>query len=353
MVVAPSSSAIWSTSAVNSRSARVASMGENSTSSQCSRACATAARAWPFTSARLDWSWCSMWMSLVEMNVWMRGRSESLIAFQAASTSCALARARPQMTGPCTSRAIACTASKSPGELIGKPASMMSTPRRASCCAISSFSCLLSEIPGDCSPSRRVVSKIFTRSDSLRSTSCSCSLLLPGSPWACGWRPPRVIPPEGGEEGEGAGRPGTTWREKRTGSSARPAVADDLAAGHPVAAAHERSIAPGAAAHDVAVRYPVGAEAGGDLITSRAAAQVVIADAPHEEVLTRPALHGLVAEDAPQLVVARAAGHQRPVAEATQLVVARAAEDAGAVGDAAVVAGPEQQRADPREAAVS
>ena len=44
IVVAPSSSAIWSTSAVNSRSARVASIGENSTSSQYSRACATAAR---------------------------------------------------------------------------------------------------------------------------------------------------------------------------------------------------------------------------------------------------------------------------------------------------------------------
>ena len=33
------------------------------------------------------------------------------------------------MTGPWTSRAIAWTASKSPGEAIGKPASMMSTPQ--------------------------------------------------------------------------------------------------------------------------------------------------------------------------------------------------------------------------------
>ena len=41
---------------------------------------------------------------------------------------------------------------------------MTSTPRRASCCAISSFSCVFSEMPGDCSPSRSVVSKIFTRS---------------------------------------------------------------------------------------------------------------------------------------------------------------------------------------------
>src|ERR1019366_3906172 len=35
---------------------------------------------------------------------------------------------------------------------------MMSPPRRASCSAISSFSATSSEIPGDCSPSRRVVS---------------------------------------------------------------------------------------------------------------------------------------------------------------------------------------------------
>ena len=107
IVFAPSSSAIWSTSAVNSRSERVASIGENSTFSQYARACATAARAWPFTSSRVVRSWCSMWMSLVEMKVWMRGRSESLTAFQAASTSWALARARPAITGPCTSRAIA------------------------------------------------------------------------------------------------------------------------------------------------------------------------------------------------------------------------------------------------------
>ena len=56
IVVAPSSSAICSTSAVNASSERVASIGENSTSSQCARAWATAARAWPFTSSRVDWS---------------------------------------------------------------------------------------------------------------------------------------------------------------------------------------------------------------------------------------------------------------------------------------------------------
>jgi hypothetical protein len=56
MVVAPSSSAIWSTSAVNSTSARVASIGENSTSSHSARAWATDARARPLTSSRVDCS---------------------------------------------------------------------------------------------------------------------------------------------------------------------------------------------------------------------------------------------------------------------------------------------------------
>ena len=78
--------------------------------------------------------------------------------------SCFEVRANPQITGPSTSLAIACTDSKSPGEVIGKPASITSTPSRASWWAISSFSWRFSEIPGDCSPSRRVVSKTLTRS---------------------------------------------------------------------------------------------------------------------------------------------------------------------------------------------
>ena len=97
---APSAIAIRQTSAVNSSSARVASIGENSTSSQSPRACATAALAWPLTSSRSVRSWCSMWMSEVEMNVWIRGRSESLIAPQAASMSPTWVLASPQMTGP-------------------------------------------------------------------------------------------------------------------------------------------------------------------------------------------------------------------------------------------------------------
>ena len=97
------------------------------------------------------------------MKVWMRGRCASLIAPQAASMSALWVRARPQITGPSTLRAIASTASKSPGEVIGKPASITSTPSRASCWAISTFSPVFSEMPGDCSPSLRVVSNMWTR----------------------------------------------------------------------------------------------------------------------------------------------------------------------------------------------
>ena len=99
------------------------------------------------------------------MNVWMRGRSASLMASQAASMSPGTHRASDAMTGPPrTSRATAETASKSPVELDANPASMMSTPNRASCRAISIFSSNVRPMPADCSPSRSVVSKINTLS---------------------------------------------------------------------------------------------------------------------------------------------------------------------------------------------
>ena len=52
------------------------------------------------------------------------------------------------------------TASKSPLEAIGKPASIISTLIESSTSAIWSFSSKFIDAPGDCSPSRRVVSKI-------------------------------------------------------------------------------------------------------------------------------------------------------------------------------------------------
>lgn len=56
---------------------------------------------------------------------------------------------RPSMRLP-ASRAIFCTASKSPTDAMGKPASRTSTPKRASCLAISIFSSVFRDTPGDC-----------------------------------------------------------------------------------------------------------------------------------------------------------------------------------------------------------
>ncbi len=114
----------------------------------------------------LTWSgvlriWYFMCTSLVLMKVWMRGTSACLTASQQTRMSCSIARASPQTRGPLTSRAIALTASKSSGEAIGKPASMMSTRSLASCRATSSFSARFMLAPGACSPSRSVVSKIL------------------------------------------------------------------------------------------------------------------------------------------------------------------------------------------------
>src|SRR5689334_22452743 len=82
---------------------------------------------------------------------------------------------------------------------------MMSTPRRASWWAISSFSCLFSEIPGDCSPSRRVVSKTRTRSFSSLTAGSAMSSSVPfvSRPFLLGMRlrgRHALFPPKGEEE---------------------------------------------------------------------------------------------------------------------------------------------------------
>jgi len=101
----------------------------------------------------------------------MRCLGASRTASKQRSMSFSVARARPAMimgserpallTGP-TSRAIVRTASKSPGDAIGKPASQTSTPSADSWCAIATFSRSCNVQPGDCSPSRSVVSKIMS-----------------------------------------------------------------------------------------------------------------------------------------------------------------------------------------------
>src|SRR4029079_9468893 len=74
------------------------------------------------------------------------------------------ARLSPQITAFLARVAISWTAAKSPSEAIGKPASMMSTPMSSSSPATSSFSSWVMVAPGHCSPSRKVVSKMTTRS---------------------------------------------------------------------------------------------------------------------------------------------------------------------------------------------
>ena len=98
------------------------------------------------------------------MNVWMRERAAGLSDSPARSMSAGLQRESAAMTGPRISAATSATAWASSSEAIGNPASMMSTPSVSSCRASTSFSSVFIENPGDCSPSRSVVSNITSLS---------------------------------------------------------------------------------------------------------------------------------------------------------------------------------------------
>ena len=104
-----------------------------------------------------------MWIGDVAMNTWMRGcvgvAHRLPRAVDVLERRCATA---PRWSSPGPPWRSPRPPRSRPGWRSGSPASITSTPRRASCSAISSFSPTSSEIPGDCSPSRRVVSKIFT-----------------------------------------------------------------------------------------------------------------------------------------------------------------------------------------------
>jgi hypothetical protein len=80
------------------------------------------------------------------------------------SISCGVVRQSAAITGRRQTRATSRTAAKSSSEATGNPASSTSTPRASSCLAIRSFSSRFILQPGDCSPSRRVVSNMATRS---------------------------------------------------------------------------------------------------------------------------------------------------------------------------------------------
>ena len=95
----------------------------------------------------------------------------------AASRSSCRVRAKAATVGRLTAAPTARTPSKSPGEEAAKPASITSTPRASSARAISTFSSGVSAMPGDCSPSLKVVSKIV-----ILRRCATVSLLLCGRP---------------------------------------------------------------------------------------------------------------------------------------------------------------------------
>ena len=102
----------------------------------------------------------SRWMALVARKTWIRGarRAAGLPRRGRCRRRCS-GPARRSPSRECSWRS-RCTASKSPGEAMGKPASMMSTPRSTRAWATSIFSARFMLAPGDCSPSRSVVSKM-------------------------------------------------------------------------------------------------------------------------------------------------------------------------------------------------
>src|SRR5471032_1224002 len=112
-------------------------------------------------------SFISMCSLEVAMKVWMRLRSAGASASAARAMSRSLARDSEQMVDSRTTEAIALMDSKSPCDAAAKPASMTSTRRRSSCLAMWTFSSLVIDAPGDCSPSRKVVSKMMRRLDEL------------------------------------------------------------------------------------------------------------------------------------------------------------------------------------------
>jgi hypothetical protein len=144
-----------------SSSDRPASSQENSTSSMPLRAKRTACRAATRTSSGAMRSFFSMWIGLVAMKVWMRPDFAGLTASSARAMSLSKARHRPQTVESLMASATALTASKSPLDAAGNPASMTSTRMRSSWRAMRSFSSLVMEAPGLCSPSRKVVSKMI------------------------------------------------------------------------------------------------------------------------------------------------------------------------------------------------
>ncbi len=148
MVVAPALIAASTQRHRKSGSVRLPSSADHSTSSACCRASVTLSMASCSTASGSMRSLYFMCSGLVDRKTWMRGRSAPRTASAARRMSARPVRARPAITGPRTCSAISLTLSKSPGEAIGNPASITSTPSSASASAMRSFSCRFMEKPG-------------------------------------------------------------------------------------------------------------------------------------------------------------------------------------------------------------
>lgn len=98
------------------------------------------------------------------MKVCILLRGAAAIACPANSTSLGLALDNEQIVELRTTCAIDAIASKSPGELAAKPASITSTPIRSSNLAMRNLSWADIVAPGLCSPSLRVVSNMMSLS---------------------------------------------------------------------------------------------------------------------------------------------------------------------------------------------
>jgi hypothetical protein len=109
-------------------------------------------------------SFFSMCSGLVAMKVWMRPLLAPFSASAARAMSRSLARLSEHTVESLIASAIAFTHSKSPLDDAAKPASITSTFRRSSWRAMRSFSSRVMLAPGDCSPSRKVVSKMMSLS---------------------------------------------------------------------------------------------------------------------------------------------------------------------------------------------
>src|SRR5882762_9441493 len=114
--------------------------------------------------SRVIFSFTRRCKSEVARKICRRGAAAGFSASIAALTSSFLARASAAIGTVRTSCDTLLTASRSPRDAIGKPASITSTFKAASWRARRIFSSVFIEKPGDCSPSRSVVSKMRTTS---------------------------------------------------------------------------------------------------------------------------------------------------------------------------------------------